>query len=64
MKGVIFMPKAIYTAELKLEIVQRYFNEKVSIYSLEKENGISKNGIQKWMDAYLKNGVSGLCTKH
>ncbi|HBD64170.1 MAG TPA: hypothetical protein DC038_07005 [Clostridiales bacterium] len=50
---MFFYAKSNYTAELKLEIVQKYFNEKVSIYSLETGYGISKGDIRKWSIQFM-----------
>lgn len=53
-----------YTNELKLEIVEKYLNSKVSITQLSKEYHIDKGDIQKWRDAYLEYGYEGICAKN
>ena len=62
----IFMPtgKKMYSNELKLEIVQRYLEGNVGLGTLATEYKVSKVDIQKWRDAYLEHGISGLCTTH
>ena len=37
-----------YTKELKEEILQRYFNEKISTVELSREYNISSNTIRTW----------------
>ena len=54
----------MYSTELKLEIAQRYLQGTCSLYTLVKEYHVSRGDIQKWRDAYLEHGVSGLCTTH
>lgn len=56
--------KKMYSTELKLEIVQRYLQGAVSVGTLAEEYHVHKGDIQKWRDAYLEHGVSGLCTTH
>jgi transposase len=56
--------KKLYSKELKLEIVQRYLEGKESMATLANVYHIDKGDIQKWRDAYLENGVIGLCTIH
>ena len=56
------MSKKKYSTELKLEIVQRYINESIGLKVLAKEYFVCPGDIQKWRDAYLENGVAGLCT--
>ena len=38
-----------YTKELKEEILQRYFNEKISTVELSREYNISSNTIRTWI---------------
>ena len=54
----------MYSSELKLEIVQRYLEGKIGLRTLASEYKVAKGDIQKWRDAYLEHGVSGLCTTH
>ena len=58
------MSKKKYSTELKLEIVQRYIKDGIGLKTLAKEYFVCVGDIQKWRDAYLANGVAGLCTKH
>ena len=65
MKGVIFMSgRKIYSAELKLEIVERYLKGDIRIKKLAQEYQVSYSDIQKWRDAYQEHGVEGLSTTH
>ena len=56
------MGKRKYSTDLKLEIVLRYLNDNVGIRQLAQEYYVSRSDIQKWKDAYLVNGIEGLCT--
>ena len=61
-----FMPsgKKMYSTELKLEIVQRYLKGEIGLKLLAAEYKVATGDIQKWRDAYLEHGISGLCTTH
>ena len=53
MKGVISMSgRKIYSAELKLEIVERYLKGDIGIKKLAQEYHVGYGDIQKWRDAY------------
>lgn len=56
--------RKMYSAELKLEIVERYLKGDIGIKKLAQEYHVSYGDIQKWRDAYLEHGVAGLSTKH
>ena len=56
--------KKVYSSELKLQVVQRYLQGNVSTREVANEFGVSQSDVRKWRDAYLYNGVSGLCTTH
>ena len=56
------MCKRKYSTDLKLEIVLRYLSGNVSIGQLTREYFVSRSDVQKWRDAYLANGIEGLCT--
>ena len=57
--------RKIYSAELKLEIVQRYLRGDISIKQLADEYHISSNAcIQEWLALYREHGETGLCTTH
>lgn len=58
------MSKKKYSTELKLEIVQCYLNDGLSLKEVAKKYGVIFGDVQKWRDAYLEHGVAGLCTKH
>ena len=65
MKGGISMSgKKIYRTELKLEIVNRYLQGTEGLKTIAKEYHVGAGDIQKYRDAYLEHGVSGLCTTH
>lgn len=65
MKGVISMSgRKIYSAELKLEIVERYLKGDIGIKKLAQEYHVGYGDIQKWRDAYQEHGVEGLSTTH
>ena len=66
MKGVISMSgKKMYSAELKLEIVQRYLKGTIGLKQLVEQYHISsKSCIQKWLALYREHGKAGLCTTH
>ncbi len=50
----------MYSAELKLEIVQRYLQGDMGVKKLAEEYHVHKGDIQKWRDAYLERGINGL----
>ena len=54
--------RKIYSAELKLEIVERYLKGDIGIKKLAQEYHVSYGDIQKWRDAYQGHGVEGLST--
>lgn len=56
--------RKIYSAELKLEIVERYLKGDIGIKRLAEEYHVSFGDIQKWRDAYQEHGVAGLTTTH
>ena len=58
------MARKMYSTELKLEIVTKYLKGGIGIKALAKEYHVTFGDIQKWRDAYLEHGVSGLCTTH
>ena len=58
------MSRKMYSTELKLEIVTKYLKGGIGIKRLAKEYHVNFSDIQKWRDAYLEHGVSGLCTTH
>ena len=65
MKGVIFMSgRKIYSAELKLEIMERYLKGDIGLKKLAQEYHVNYGNIQKWRDAYQEHGVEGLSTTH
>lgn len=49
----------MYSAELKLEIVQRYLQGDMGVKKLAEEYHVHKGDIQKWRDAYLEHGING-----
>ncbi len=46
--------RKIYSAELKLEIVERYLKGDIGIKKLAQEYHVSYGDIQKWRDDYQK----------
>lgn len=44
--------RKIYSAELKLEIVERYLKGDIGLKKLAQEYHVSYSDIQKWRDAY------------
>ena len=65
MKGVISMSgRKIYSAELKLEIVERYLKGDIGIKKLAQEYHVGYGDIQKWRDAYQEHGAARLSTTH
>ncbi len=52
-----------YTAEYKLSVVKRHYEDAVPIAELVKETGIQYRMIKGWLSAYTKNGYDGLVTK-
>ena len=52
-----------YSAEFKLKVVKRHFEEAVSIMDLVKETGIQYRMIKGWLSAYSKGGYNGLTTR-
>lgn len=53
-----------YSAEFKLEIVERYLKGNIGIKKLAQEHHVRYSDIQKWRDAYQEHGVEGLSTTH
>ncbi|GFI23212.1 hypothetical protein IMSAGC011_01997 [Lachnospiraceae bacterium] len=56
--------RKIYSAELKLEIVEKYLKGDIGIKRLIEEYYVSFGDIQKWRDAYQEHDVTGLNTTH
>lgn len=56
--------RKIYSTEIKLEIVERYLKEYISLKQLSQEYHVTPGDIQKWRDAYLEHGLAGLITTH
>ncbi len=56
--------RKIYSAELKLEIVERYLKGNIGIKRLAEKYHVSFSDVQKWRDAYQEHGVAGLNTTH
>jgi transposase len=54
----------MYSTELKLEIIERYFKGGIGVRRLADEYHVNKCDIQKWKAAYEEHGVAGLCTTH
>lgn len=46
----------VWTAEKKLEIVNKYINQNVTMDDLAKEYGVAKTSISQWLNAYRKFG--------
>ena len=61
-----FMPsgKKMYSAGLKLEIVQKYETGTISLKELAREYHVDDSQIREWKDAYFKHGLAGLCTTY
>lgn len=61
MKGVIFMSgRRIYSDELKLEMVQRYFSGEGGTKFLAQKYHVDRTSLQKWIAQYRANGVDGI----
>ena len=56
--------KKIYSSDLKLQVVERYLQGNISIRDVAKQFSVDESDVRKWKDAYLFNGVAGLCTTH
>ena len=56
--------RKIYSAKLKLEIVESYLKGDIGLKKLAQEYHVNYGDIQKWRDAYQENGVEGLSTTH
>ena len=56
--------RKIYSAELNLEIVERYLKGDIGIKKLAQEYHVGYGDIQKWRDAYQEHGVEELSTAH
>ena len=56
--------RKIYSAELKLEIVERYLKEDIGIKKLAQEYHVGYGEIQKWRDAYQEHDMKELSTTH
>ena len=52
--------RKMYSAEFKLEIVERYLKVDVALKRLAQEYHVSYGDIQKWRDAYQEHGVAEL----
>ena len=53
------MSKPKYSAELKIEIVEKYLSGKCSYAELSMEYGISAWSLRQWTKRYCEQGVSG-----
>jgi len=49
-----------YSAEYKLKVVKRHFEDGISISNLTRETNIQHRMLKQWMENYLKHGESGL----
>lgn len=57
MKGIISMSgRKIYSAELKLEIMDRYLKGNIGMKKLAQKYHVGYGDIQKWRDAYREHG--------
>lgn len=54
--------RCIYSDELKLEMVQRYFLGEEGTKFLAKKYHIDRTSLQKWIVLYRANGVEGIFT--
>lgn len=52
-----------YSAEFKLKVVKRHYEDAVPIMDLVRETGIQHRMIKGWLSAYAKNGYDGLTAK-
>jgi len=52
-----------WSKEEKLRIVRRYYEERISIIELGKEEGLTKGHLGNWITKYQKEGEEGLENK-
>lgn len=52
-----------YSAEFKLKVVKRHFEDGVSIADLTRETGIQYSMLKQWFDHYQQKGETGLTNR-
>jgi transposase InsO family protein len=53
-----------YGAGFKLQIVKKYLEESVPVSVIRQECGVANNTVRRWVNAYRREGESGLSTSH
>ena len=51
-----------YSAEYKLKVVRRHYEDGIPIADLTRETGIQYRMIKEWLERYAKDGYTGLTT--
>ena len=52
-----------YSADYKLNVVKRHYEDGVTIADLTRETGIQYRMIKEWLERYAKEGYGGLTTR-
>ena len=52
-----------YSAEYKLKVIKRHFEEGISVADLTRETGIQYRMLKQWFQDYQKRGAEGLSTR-
>lgn len=52
-----------YSAEYKLKVVNRHYEDGIPIADLTRETGIQYRMIKEWLERYAKDGYTGLTTR-
>ena len=52
-----------YSAEYKLKVIKRHFEDGISVADLTRETGIQYRMLKQWFQDYQKRGEEGLSTR-
>ena len=52
-----------YSAEYKLKVIKRHFEDGISVADLTRETGIQYRMLKQWFEDYQKRGEEGLSTR-
>ena len=52
-----------YSAEYKLQVIKRHFEDGISAADLTRETGIQYRMLKQWFEDYQKRGAEGLSTR-
>lgn len=52
-----------YSAEYKLKVIKRHFEDGISVADLTRETGIQYRMLKQWFQDYQKRGAEGLSTR-